>query len=108
MKIRHIVVLIATVLLALSIGSVENSRAELVFEECHPDPDGAEHECNVRRLQCRNNLFDWCDQQKDESADECRKRSLPGCDEAHTECMRKIKRCSAGKKCNAHHQCVDE
>lgn len=79
---------------------VKEASGGLRFCECTDNPLQAEHNCNVSKLNCNNNVREWCRAQKDKPENQCVDEGLRRCEESRTKCMEAIKpACPAGKMC---------
>jgi hypothetical protein len=92
----------------------------LVYATCDPNPDGLVESCNMRKLECNHNAYEWCESrfgkegtaknQANRSAYEsCVSKALVGCARSQTECLsKKMHRCPSGQFCDPRFDsCVD-
>lgn len=92
--------------------NVARLGASFVHPTCDSAPDDYEQACNVKKLKCNKNSYDWCglqfgkegtQQNRNNSTkyDSCVTSHLEECAGSQTQCMANIRRCGTGQTCDA-------
>ena len=85
--------------------------SSLVYSACDPLPDYTEQGCNVKKLECNKNSYDWCEVKFGKEGtqqnrinkvkyDGCVASYLTDCASSQAQCVAKIRRCPSGQTCS--------